>query len=107
MSVGAATLLITVGAILLFAVTSESPSWLNLRVVGAILILAGVLGLAIPGVARTRGARFRRWVEPMLTEPDNESGAAPETNLVRRPGANGDSPTLADVILSHEHDPPI
>jgi hypothetical protein len=107
MSVGVGTVLITVGAILLFALTAESPSWLNLRVVGVILILAGVLGLAIPGVARVRGARFRRWVEPMLTEADDESGAELETNLVRRHGANGDSPTLADVILSHEHDPPI
>jgi len=43
----------------------------------------------------------------MLTEADDESGAKSETNLVRRYGANGDSPTLGDVILSHEHDPPI
>ena len=90
----------------LFALTAESPSWLNLRVAGVILILAGVLGLAIPGVARARGARFRRWVEPMLPEPD-QSPADLEKDLIRRPGANGDSPTLADAILSHEHDPPI
>ncbi|HEX9515156.1 MAG TPA: hypothetical protein VF940_03160 [Streptosporangiaceae bacterium] len=106
MSVGVGTFLITVGAILLFALTAESPSWLNLRVVGVILILAGVLGLAIPGVARARGARFRRWVEPMLPEPD-QSPADLEKDLIRRPGANGDSPTLADAMLSHEHDPPI
>ena len=54
MSVGLGTLLITVGAILLFALTAESPSWLDLRVVGVILILAGILGLVIPGVARGR-----------------------------------------------------
>jgi hypothetical protein len=107
MSVGVGTLLITVGAILLFALTAKSPGWLNLRVVGVILILAGVLGLAIPGVSRARGARFRRWVEPMLTEADNESVADLEKDLVGRHGANGDSSTLADVILSHEHDPPI
>jgi len=107
MSVGMGTLLITVGAILLFALTAESPSWLNLRVVGVILILAGVLGLAIPGVARARGTRFRRWVVPMLPEPDDESPADREKDLVRRPGPNGDSPTLADAILSREHDPPI
>jgi len=101
------TLLITVGAILLFALTAESPSWLNLRVVGVILILAGVLGLAIPGVARARGARFRRWVVPMLSEPDDESSADREKDLIRRPGPDDDSPTLADAILGSEHDPPI
>jgi hypothetical protein len=107
MSVGVGTLLITVGAILLFALTAESPSWLNLRVVGVILILAGVLGLAIPGVARARDTRFRRWVEPMLTEVDDESGADLDTDLVRRHGVNGYKPTLADVILSREHEGPI
>jgi hypothetical protein len=107
MSVGVGTLLITVGAILLFALTAGSPHWLNLRVVGAIMILAGVLGLAIPGVARAREARFRRWVEPMLPEPGHESPAHLEKDLIRRPGPNGDRPTLADRILSREHDPPI
>jgi hypothetical protein len=107
MSVGMGTLLITVGAILLFALTAESPRWLNLRVVGVIFILAGMLGLAIPGVARARGARFRRWVEPMLPEPDNESPADLDKDLIRRSGRNGDSPTLADAILRREHDPPI
>jgi hypothetical protein len=101
------TLLITVGAILLFALTAESPSWLNLRVVGVILILAGILGLVIPGVARARGARFRRWVEPILPTSDGESPADLEKDLIRRPGPNSDSPTLADAILRREHDPPI
>jgi hypothetical protein len=107
MSVGMGTFLITVGAILLFALTAESPSWLNLRVVGVILILAGVLGLVIPGVARTRGARFRRWVVPVLPERDDESPADVEKHLIRRPSADGNSPTLADAILRREHDPPI
>jgi hypothetical protein len=107
MSVGMGTLLITVGAILLFALTAQSPSWLNLRVVGVILILAGVLGLVIPGVTRARAARFRRWVEPMLPASDDESPADLEKDLIRRPGPNGDSPTLADAILRREHDPPI
>jgi hypothetical protein len=101
------TFLITVGAILLFALTAESPSWLNLRIVGVILILAGVLGLVIPGVARTRGARFRRWVVPVLPEPGDGPRADAEHDLIRRPSADGDSPTLADAILRHEHDPPV
>jgi hypothetical protein len=107
MSAGVGTLLITVGAVLVFALTTASPSWFNLRVVGIILILAGVLGLAIPGVARARGARLRRWVEPMLPASDDESRADLEKDLIRRPGPNGDRPTLADAILRHEHDPPI
>jgi hypothetical protein len=105
--VGMGTFLITVGAILLFALTAESPSWLNLRVVGVILILAGVLGLVIAGVARARGTRFRRWVEPMLPESDGDSPADLEKDLIRRPGTNGYSPALADAILRREHDPPI
>jgi hypothetical protein len=40
MTVGMGTLLVTVGAILAFALPATSPSWLNLRVAGVILILA-------------------------------------------------------------------
>jgi hypothetical protein len=107
MSIGLGTLLITVGAILLFALTAKSPSWLNLRVVGVILLLAGILGLVIPGVSRARSARLRRWVEPMLPASNGKSPADLEKDLIRRPGPNGDSPTLADAILRREHDPPI
>jgi hypothetical protein len=40
--------LIAVGAVLLFAVPSGSPGWINLHVVGVILIIVGVLGLLLP-----------------------------------------------------------
>jgi hypothetical protein len=43
----------------------------------------------------------------MLPEPGNESAADLDKDLIRRPGPNGDSPTLADAILRREHDPPI
>src|SRR2546429_9531367 len=50
--------LIAIGAILAFAVTT-SPSFLNLQVVGWILILTGVAGLVVPrrgyGWLRRRG----------------------------------------------------
>lgn len=47
--------LIAIGAILAFAVTT-SPSFLNLQVVGWILILTGVAGLVVP----RRGAAWLR-----------------------------------------------
>ena len=65
MSTGAAILLITVGAILRFAVAGGSPHGLNVHVVGIILILAGVLGMLIPRMAaRVPRSRLRRWVQP-------------------------------------------
>ena len=65
-----------------------------------------MLDLAIPGVTRARGARFRRWVKPMLPKPGNES---PALWTMPDPQAwpNIHSPTLADAILSHEHGPPV
>ncbi len=54
MRTGTGIFLITVGAILLFALKSGSPHWLNLQIVGVILILAGVLGLTLPRLARAR-----------------------------------------------------
>jgi hypothetical protein len=47
-AVGIVLMTATVGAILLLALTAGSPHWLNLRIVGVILILAGVLGPALP-----------------------------------------------------------
>jgi len=47
MRTGTGIFLITVGAILLFALRSGSPHWLNLQVVGVILMLAGGLGLTL------------------------------------------------------------
>lgn len=68
MSIAAGTVLITVWAILLFALTAGSPHWLNLQIVGIILILAGILGLAIPPLARSRRGWYRRWVVPMTSQ---------------------------------------
>jgi len=66
MSTGTGILLITVGAIFRFAITTGSPHWLNLHTVGVILILAGVLGLLLPPLARgpLKPDRLRRWVSP-------------------------------------------
>jgi len=58
--VGAIALLV-VGAILTFALTSESINGLDLTVVGIILMLAGVAGLLLPLLMRTR----QRSIEPV------------------------------------------
>jgi hypothetical protein len=47
MKTGAGLALIAFGAILAFAVNS-TPSWLNLHVVGWVLMLVGLVGLVIP-----------------------------------------------------------
>jgi hypothetical protein len=65
MRTGTGISLITVGAILRFALASGSPHGLNVHVVGVILILAGALGLLLPQVARAAPRdRLRRWVRP-------------------------------------------
>jgi hypothetical protein len=105
-STGAALFIVAVGAILLFALTADaSPSWINLHIVGIILILTGVLGVSLPRMKRSPGGGFRRWVVPMLSQRDAPGAERPD--LVRRPGADGDYPTLADELLRDEHDPPI
>ncbi len=84
-------LLITVGAILRFAL-ANSPHGLNLHTVGVILILAGVLGMLIPPLARgpLRPDRLRRWVRP--SGHDN-----PRLNEIKRAAA-------ADVAVVQEND---
>jgi hypothetical protein len=99
--------LITVGAILLFALRSGSPHWLNLHVVGLILILAGVLGLMLPRLARTRpdGGWLRRWVRPGQPEDlDVPTSAASLVGHDDQPAQAPDAsaPTLADDLLSYE-----
>jgi hypothetical protein len=103
---GTGIFLITVGAILLFALRSGSPHWLNLQVVGVILILAGGLGLLLPRLARSRrgGDWLRRWVRPGQQQAlgipfirAHQGGADP---AAQAPGAS--APTLADDLLSYE-----
>jgi hypothetical protein len=47
-----------------------SPHWLNVHVVGVILILAGLLGLLLPRLAGgpLKPDRLRRWVRPNQPE---------------------------------------
>jgi hypothetical protein len=121
---GTGLFLITVGAIMLFALRTNWPRWLDLRIVGLILMIAGALGMLLPWLAsapRDRfqpdpapGDRLRRWVVPRMPRAINapprakdSAGSADDTGLVRESDAAAESPTLADDILSLEHDPPL
>jgi hypothetical protein len=90
MSYGLCLALIVAGSVLRFALTVRSPHGLNVHVVGVILILAGVLGLILPFLARLPRDRRRRPVPPGrpptadLLPGHARRGAA---HLRRRPGA--------------------
>ena len=66
MTVGAALLLIAVGAILRFAVQTVSTHGFNVHTIGDILMLVGILGLVLwmlvwsPWAPRRRGSTVRR-----------------------------------------------
>ena len=66
MRTGTGIFLITAGAVLRFALAAGSPHGLNLHIAGVILMLAGLLGLLLPPLARgpLKQDRLRRWVRP-------------------------------------------
>ena len=105
MRTGTGIFLITTGAILLFALRSGSPHWLNLQVVGVILILAGGLGLLLPRLARSRRDRdwLRRWVRPGQPEDLGVPFIAADQGAGDLPAQAPDAsaPTLADDLLSY------
>jgi hypothetical protein len=84
-------LLITAGAILRFALSAGSPHGLNLHTVGVILILAGLLGLLLPPLARgpLKPDRLRRWVRPNQPEAYDQAPTGVD------PGVYDDRPALA------------
>jgi hypothetical protein len=67
--------LIAIGAILAFAVT-QSPSFLNLQIVGWVLMLTGVAGMVVPrrgyGWLRRRVVVRRPRGGTTVLEPENE-----------------------------------
>jgi Na+/proline symporter len=69
MGIGASVLLIAVGAILAFAV-NVSLGWLELQVVGWILMCAGVLGLVITGLFWSNRRRTVVTREPTEVETE-------------------------------------
>jgi hypothetical protein len=105
MRTGTGIFLLTAGAILLFALRSGSPHWLNLQVVGVILILAGGLGLTLPRLARSRrdGGWLRRWVRPGQPEDLGVPFITADQGGGDQPArAPDDAPTLADDLLAYE-----
>jgi len=93
MRTGTGILLMTVGAILRFALAAGSPHGLDLHTVGVILILAGVGGLLLPPLARglLKPDRLRRWVVP------RGHGDNPRLDEIKRAAA-------ADDALVRGHD---
>jgi hypothetical protein len=100
--------LIAIGAILAFAVTT-SPSFLNLQVVGWILILTGVAGLVVPRrgygwlrrrvvVRRPRGAAAAANGEPRRYRNSRwfQRNAIPDPRLPPTEGTVAES-TVADT----------
>ena len=69
MGIGASLFLIALGAILVFGLDIPSPTWINLDVIGWVMMAVGLIGailtLAIWGRRRTTIVRDRR---PTLTE---------------------------------------
>jgi hypothetical protein len=80
MGTGTCIALITIGAILRFAIAAGSPHGLNVHVVGVVLILAGVLGLLLSLLiwGLLNPARRRR------NSPGGYGGAAPPVVEERR-----------------------
>ena len=114
MSTGMGIALITVGAVLRFAVSAGSPHGLNVHMVGVILILAGALGLLLPRLARAPRDRLRRWVFPAKPQADDKPPTAEDPGVHNyRPIQSEDLftyenyPTPADDLLRDEHDPPL
>ncbi len=60
MTIGAALLLIAAGAVLRFAITTETVGGVNLYIIGDILMAVGVLGLVLWLVIWLPRARSRR-----------------------------------------------
>jgi hypothetical protein len=97
MRTGTGIFLITAGAVLRFALAAGSPHGLNVHIVGVILILAGLLGLLLPPLARgpLKPDRLRRWVRP------GQPGASDQAPTGAEQGVYDDRPALV-----HDRDVP-
>lgn len=72
MKIGAALVLLAVGAILRFAIATTATHGVDLRVVGDILMIVGVLGLILWLVVWGPWARSRRSSYPAQPPLDDE-----------------------------------
>jgi hypothetical protein len=111
MRAGTGILLITVGAIMRFALAAGSPHGLNVHIAGVILIVAGAVGLLLPRLtasAPQHRDRLRRWVRPHQPQGFDEppTGAAVHGDrpaLVQDHSVSAGDPTLVDDLLDYEH----
>ena len=76
MKIGAALVMLAVGAILRFAIATTATHGINLRVIGDILIAVGVVGLIIWLIVWAPWARSRRSSYPPPPPLDEEERAA-------------------------------
>jgi hypothetical protein len=86
MRTGTGIFLIAAGAVLLFALRSGSPHWLNLQIVGVILILVGGLGMLLSRLARSR--RGGDWLRPASPK----ASASPPSEQTKEPAARRRKP---------------
>jgi hypothetical protein len=62
MRTGSGLTFIAVGAIMIFALGTDGPHWINLQITGVVLVLAGVLGIVLP--AKARASLLAHWYQP-------------------------------------------
>ena len=113
MRTGTGIFLITTGAILRFALAAGSPHGLNLHIVGVILMLAGLLGLLLPPLARgtLKPDRLRRWVRPGQPDAYDQAPTGVDTGVYDdRPALVHDRDVPGDHGLvedrpGHQNDP--
>jgi hypothetical protein len=76
--IGTSIFLIAVGAVLKYAINTDEPDWIDINVVGTILLLIGILGLALSlvwmFVWSNRGGGRDAYEEP---PPRDRYGAPP------------------------------
>jgi hypothetical protein len=99
--------LIAIGAILALAVSAQ-PSFLNLHVVGWILILTGAVGLVVPRGTRIWRRERARWgVGPAAAEVEVDVEEADEQKYSSLLVPGGIDPEYTEDLLTHESNGPL
>jgi hypothetical protein len=77
MKIGAALVLLAVGAILRFAITTTATHGINVRTIGDILMIVGILGLVLSVLVWAPWGRSRRTAYSSRPTLDEEERVAP------------------------------
>jgi hypothetical protein len=116
LSTGLCIFLLTAGAIFWFALPAGSHLGINLHVVGIIVVCAGLLGLVLrrlPGMPASRDLLSRLVIPRRTTGPgegpagEHQYSEDDNQPMVANLSAESGRPTLADVLLNAEKDPPL